>query len=129
MIEPPAIVTKVEWDRCLGWLEAALEYAEGTHNANDVLDLIQNNNATFWPLEKSVIVTEFVQWPRFKQLHYWLVGGDLQELLSVEPGITEWGRSQGCTRFSAAGRMGWARVMKPLGYQPLCITVFKDIAP
>ena len=130
MIEhPPSVVTAHDWERCRGWLEAALEYAQGTHLLGDVLAEIEANKATFWAFEKSVCVTQMIDWPRLKQLHFWLVGGDLEDLLSHEPGVIEWGRSHGCTRFSTAGRMGWRKAMKPLGYEFLCESVAKDIEP
>lgn len=128
MIEPPKLITKQDWDRCAPWIRAALVYAHGTHDEWDVLKMIHDHEAVFWPFERSVAVTEFRDFPKMRAMHFWLCGGDMKELMQKLPEVEAWGASQGATRFTTAGRPGWQRVMKRYGYQPVWHICSKDLA-
>lgn len=117
-----------EWARCRPWIEAALEYALGTHTIEDVWALVLAGQAHFWPGRNAAVVTEFHPFPRLKALHFWLCGGDLTELTQeMRPAIEAWGALNGCTRFTTAGREGWQRVMARHGYQPHWHICAKDV--
>lgn len=119
---------EAEWARCLPWLEAANAYGLGTHDMADVKAAIALGEAQFWPGQRSAVVTEFHEFPRLKVLHFWLCGGDLDELIgAMRPEIETWGARQGCTRFTTAGRSGWQRVMAAHGYRPQWHICAKDI--
>ena len=127
MIEwPPEYISGEEWSRCAPWIEGALRYSFGTHSLNDVFDDIENNRATLWPFEKSAVVTQIVEYPQLAVLSFWLAGGNMKDMLQHEPGIVEWGRLHGCTRFSVPGRKGWSRAMAFLGYKPMHYIASKD---
>lgn len=111
---------QAEWARCRRWIEAAVEYCGGTHTIEDVEADIAAGEAQFWPGRKAAVVTQITDFPRFRGLHFWLCGGDLDELTTVmRPYIETWGAERGCQRFTTAGRQGWQRVMKQHGYEPL----------
>lgn len=117
-----------EWERCKPWIEAALEYAHGTHLIEDVWDLVLRGEAHFWPGRRAAIVTEFSDFPRLKALHFWLCGGDMHELLDeMRPAVEAWGCLNNCTRFTTCGRPGWARVLKGAGYAPEWHVCRKDV--
>jgi len=103
-----------DWERCSPWLAAALERAEGTHTLDDVRDLIERGQGQyqFWPGRRAAVVTEIIPYPRMWVLHFWLIGGDLEELMGMKPHIEAWGRAAGCTRARGTGRPGWERVLK-----------------
>lgn len=119
-----------EWDRCSGWIQAALDYAGGTHELDDVKACVERRSATFWPAKHSALVTEINAFPRRKCFHFWLAGGDinhgaLRELLDdLHPRCVAYARARGCTVMTASGRPGWARV---LGYRPLFYTSVREI--
>ena len=74
------------------------------------------------------MITEIVDYPRLRALNFFLVGGDLSELLEkMEPAIVQWARAQGCTRVAQTGRKGWGRVLAPLGYQTTLSVMVKPI--
>jgi hypothetical protein len=127
VIEPPAVVTAEDWERCSPWLRAALIWADGTHDLADVLTDIEANRATFWPFERSALVTQIVVYPKLTALTFWLAGGNMTDLLSHEPDVIAWGARHGCERVAMFGRKGWVRRMAPLGYRPGLWGVFKDI--
>jgi hypothetical protein len=118
------------WARCRPWLEAALARAGGTHTIEDVAEMIAQGRAHFWPGDRCAVVTEFLDYPRLRACNFWLVGGDLKALLTMQPAIEAWARGQGCARLLGGGpRRGWERALRPLGYRPQWIIYFKELAP
>jgi len=109
-------------------VEAALEYSGGTHNFDDVAEMVEQNRLQLWPAKDSVVLTEIVVYPRLKNLHYFLAGGDLDELSRMRPLIESWGKSIGCTRVTLAGRRGWAKTfLKDEGYSPQWSVMAKEL--
>ena len=117
-----------EWARCKPWIEAALEYCRGTHRIEDIERLIAEGKLQFWPGKRSAVVTEILEYPQLKALNFFLVGGDLSELLEWEPSFIAWAKALGCTRISQVlGRRGWEPTLKPLGYKTTLSVMLKDI--
>jgi hypothetical protein len=109
-------------------VEAALEYSGGTHHFADVRKMVEQNKLQLWPALNSVVLTEIIVYPRLKNLHYFLAGGDLDELSRMRPMIESWGKSLGCTRVSLAGRRGWAKTfLKDEGYSPQWTVLAKTL--
>ena len=109
-------------------VEAALEYSGGTHHFEDVLKMVEKNQLQVWPATESIVLTEIIVYPRLKNLHYFLAGGDLDELSRMRPMIESWGKSLGCTRVSLAGRRGWAKTfLKDEGYSPQWTVLAKQL--
>jgi hypothetical protein len=109
-------------------VEAALEYSGGTHQFEDVLEMVEKNQLQVWPATQSIVLTEIIVYPRLKNLHYFLAGGDLDELSRMRPMIESWGKSIGCTRVSLAGRRGWAKTfLKDEGYSPQWTVLAKKL--
>lgn len=75
----------------------------------DVVAAIDAGAMQFWPGTNSAIVTEIGVYPRCKVLHFFLAGGNAAELEAMTPFVLAWGRTQGCTKATLAGRKGWER--------------------
>ena len=95
--------------RCRTYIEAALEYSQGTHTFSDIAAGLLSGRYQLWAGQNSAVVTEIIVYPRMRDLHYFLAGGDLDELKEIRPRIEDWGRKNGCSRVSLAGRPGWAK--------------------
>jgi len=109
-------------------VEAALEYSGGTHDFEDVVQMVEDHRLQLWPAKDSVVLTEIIVYPRLKNLHYFLAGGDLDELSRMRPLIESWGKSVGCTRVTLAGRRGWAKTfLKDEGYSPQWSVLAKEL--
>jgi hypothetical protein len=109
-------------------VEAALEYSGGTHGFDDIVEMVAKNQLQVWPATQSIVLTEIIVYPRLKNLHYFLAGGDLDELSRMRPMIESWGKSLGCTRVSLAGRRGWAKTfLKDEGYSPQWTVLAKTL--
>jgi hypothetical protein len=109
-------------------VEAALEYSGGTHHFEDVLDMVKDSRLQVWPATESIVLTEIIVYPRLKNLHYFLAGGDLDELSRMRPIIESWGKSVGCTRVTLAGRRGWSKTfLQDEGYRPQWSVLAKEL--
>ena len=109
-------------------VEAALEYSGGTHGIEDIAEGLKKGRFQLWPADDSVVVTEIIVYPRLKNLHFFLAGGDLDELRLMRPLIESWGKSMGCTRVSLAGREGWSKTfLRDEGYKPKWFVLSKDL--
>jgi hypothetical protein len=116
-----------EWARCHDWLAAALNRAGGTHTMDDVLASVACGDMQFWPGARSAIVTEIVQYPRKRACNFFLVGGDLAELLDMKPDIEAWAASVGCDLMQCGGRKGWERVLTD--YRAKFVVLTKELVP
>ena len=117
-----------EFERLRHHVAAALEYSGGTHKVEDIAEGIRREQFQLWPGRNSVVVTEIIVYPQLKDLHYFLAGGDLDELRMMRPIIESWGKEIGCSRVSLAGRKGWERTfLKGEGYEPKWFILCKDL--
>jgi hypothetical protein len=109
------------------YIEDALAYAGGTHTFDDIVDGIVTGRMQLWPAPRGCAVTEIVIYPKKKVLHVFLAGGEMDQLFDMIDGAAKWGRAQGCTSMTLAGRLGWQRAMKPLGWDAKMIVMEKEI--
>lgn len=114
-----------DWIRARDWLLPALALNGGTHTEDDIVAGLYVGRYHLWIAERGAIVTEFVTYPRLKALNFFLVGGNLEAVLALEPGIVAFARENGCKRVICAGRKGWERVLKD--YAPAWLGLRKDI--
>lgn len=105
--------------RCRRWIEDALEYSGGTHLFDDVAMGVMNGAMQLWPAPRGCAVTEIVIYPRKKVLHVFLAAGEMDQLIEMIESAATWGRQQGCSGMTLAGRHGWKRVLEKHGWQPV----------
>jgi hypothetical protein len=108
-------------------LERALAYGGNTHTLGDVATLIKQGSAQWWDNGDGMIVTEIHALPLLKQVHYWLIAGELKSCLALEHEINPWAIEQGCTVATACGRRGWGRVAAPTGWRPWHPNFYKPL--
>lgn len=117
-----------EWDRCAGWLAAALEHSLGGWTVADLRKGVLIGAAQFWPGERSAMITRIESYPRGKVIEGVACGGDGDELVSaLIPRAEAWAKAQGCGAAHIAGRLGWARKLKAHGYEPLYTVICKEL--
>ena len=125
-IEPTATAFWDEWRRLRHHILAALEHAGDTHTEHDILDLLRNDQAQFWPADNSAMVTEIVGYPNGSHCRIWLAGGNYDELRELERDrLIPWARQRGCRRIELVGRKGWARRLKD--YKEVAVVMAKEI--
>ena len=101
--------------------------ARGTHTWDDIAAGVFTGRYQLWPLERSVLVTEIVAYPRKRALNIFLAGGDMDELLAAVPKLADYGREHGCSGMVLTGRRGWLRVMGKHGWRQRHVTMEKEI--
>ena len=117
-----------DFERLRHHVAAALEFSGGTHTVEDVAEGVRAGRFQFWPGRDSAVVTEIIVYPQLKDLHFFLDGGDLDELRLMQPLIESWGKEMGCSRVSLAGRRGWERsFLRDRGYEPKWFVLCKDL--
>ncbi len=113
-------------------LERALTYGGNTHGVDDIVRLVKEGKAQFWPRDgkgDGCIVTEIDRFPRFSAVRYWLIFGEKRACLGLESEINEWAIGQGCTMAVATGRRGWGRVAASTGWRHHMYTFYKPLVP
>lgn len=125
------MTTAADWQRCKGWIEAALEKAGRTHTIEDVQAGIEAGDYQFWAGEACAVVTEIHEHPRCKVAFVWLLGGSLKEACgAVLPCIETWARINGCARVMSGGyaRPGWAKAAASAGFCEGWMIYTKELA-
>lgn len=114
-----------EFERLAHNIENALEYANDSHNALDVLDAVKSGKAQFFSIGDSCVITEIVDYPQKSVCRIWLAGGNMDELLEAEKHIASLAKEHGCDGMEIIGRKGWQRVLKD--YKPSAVVLVKDL--
>lgn len=90
-------------------IEDALKYADDSHSFADIKAAVERGELQFWPGVHSVIITEVVEFPRYKALNLFLAGGKLWELDAMLPEVEKFAEVVGADRITLNGRKGWTR--------------------
>lgn len=115
-------------ERCQPWIEDALKYCGGTHIFEDVVNNIAKGTMQLWAAPRGCMVTEIVVYPRKKVLNIFLAGGELDQLLDMNNDMTKWAKAQGCVGGTVTGRVGWKKILEPLGWKLMHCTYVKEEA-
>lgn len=107
--------------------EKTLHYGGDTHSVADVVQMVREHRAKYWPNGDGMVITELNTFPNFKTCHYWLISGVLKDCLALDAEISAWARDEGCSFATATGRKGWGRVAAPYGWRPHMHTFIKDL--
>lgn len=104
---------RAEWAACRDWLLPALvDDTEGF-----VLGELLANRAQLWRGARSAMVTQLIVAVP-PNICVWLGGGDLDDLMTMQPGVEAYGRMHGCKEARINGRQGWARALRKTGFEP-----------
>ncbi len=115
-------------EAALELLRPALETERPLLRIDDLRAQLEASNARVWAGERSAIFTQFTAYPQVAELicEAGPAGGDLHEIREMIPRIEAWARVSGCTQaMITAGRRGWARALRDLGYEEYSTTLRK----
>lgn len=109
-------------------LAEALERGGNTHSLEDVLYQIMSGDAQIWTNESACIVTEVLQFPEKRVLHFWLATGEFEAVRRLgNEVVIPWGRSVGCDHATITGRKGWERALREEGWSLVSVQLLKRI--
>lgn len=114
MPQSPARIGSSELQRRL---ERALAIAGNTHTLADIKDALDRREMQAWVKGDSFAITSVHQAPRKKILNVFLAVGELEDVLSLEPQIEDFARSEGCDFIEAIARPGWRRSAAHRGWK------------
>lgn len=91
-------------------------------------DLITSGRAKVMASERAAIVIEPKTYPTGAVVVNGLVAaGDLDEIKTLIAAAEQIGRDAGCIGAVIESRDGWARALKPLGYEVFQVSLFKEL--
>ena len=108
-------------------LMRALKRAGDVMTIQHVADRVLDGRFQMWSAPESAIITEVVQFPLRKTLHYFLVVGDLEECLALQPEIEAFAKANGCFVVTCAGREGWDRILPRFGWKKQWSVLAKEL--
>lgn len=109
-------------DRLLTKMKKALRLAGGTHEVSDVIYELNAGKMQSFATDNAMVVTQIVQHPRKRELNVFLAFGDLDEVMSMQPQVEEFGRRNGCSFLAMSGRLGWTKVLPKHGWTKVGVT-------
>lgn len=90
----------------------ALEHAHGEYDLQSLMAKVHAGDAQLWHEGDAVIVTEVLDFPRTRVLHFWLGAGSLEDVITLQRKVNAWGKEQGCARATLHGRKGWVKALR-----------------
>jgi hypothetical protein len=102
---------------------------ERYHTLRWLDEQVLSGKVKFWHSENAAMITEVRDYPTgAKDIHALIAAGDLEEIVNdITPRAEEWAREQGCLAAQVESRLGWARALKPSGYQTHQMIVRKEL--
>lgn len=114
--------------RLMGRIERALIHGGDTHNfREDVLPMLLDGRLQWWSHNDSVCITEIRQHPKRRELHCWLVAGDLDDCVAMQPQIEDWAIGQDVRQITAIGRPGWRPTVARMGFREVGIALRRNL--
>lgn len=120
-----------DWANYCRWRPAFAEVMDERYHTLDWLDSqVLSGRVQFWAGENAGCITEIRDYPTGNSdLHALIGAGDLSEIVGeIFPRAEAWGREQGCIAAQVESREGWAKVLKPYGYETHQAIVRKELA-
>lgn len=95
----------------------SLEQSNDGHRLEELFCDVEQGRALFFEGVASVLIVEMIRDAEGLSFNVWIVGGDMQDALSLMPGVEAAARGLGCPFVSfSGGRKGWQRVMARIGF-------------
>ncbi len=90
---------------------------------------ILNGEFQVFRTDDAALVVELRDYPTgAKDVHVIIAAGDVAQIVNdLRPIAEQWGREQGCIAAIVESRPGWARHLKPHGYETHQLTVRKEL--
>ncbi|HEX4197577.1 MAG TPA: hypothetical protein VHZ26_09045 [Caulobacteraceae bacterium] len=104
------------WDRCAGWLAAALAYEDGRRSMADLFSAYRTGQMVLFDAPQSAMLVELLPSSNGRLLNILLAGGRMDEVDQLRAQAETWGIARGCVAAVVVGRRGWLRAWRRYGY-------------
>jgi hypothetical protein len=119
-----------DWKAYLAYRDKFKEVTDERYYPIEWLDeRIVTGIARFMCSENAAIIAEIRLYPGgARDVHGLVAAGDKDEIVNILiPQAEEWGRQNACVAGVVESRPGWARALKPSGYEVSQVTVRKEL--
>jgi len=106
------------------------EVMDERYHTLDWLDQeVLSGRVQFWRSDNAAMITEVRGYPTgARDIHGLIAAGNLEEIIGeLIPTAEAWARDYGCIAAQIESREGWARAMRPHGYQTHQLIVRKEL--
>ena len=97
-------------------LQIALDHGGNTHSVEDVFEALESGQMQMLWKDNSGIVTMVSQYPRKRAMTVFLVFGDMDEAMTMQPQLVQMAKDMGCEFIEMSGRVGWSKVLPKYGW-------------
>jgi len=122
------------WERSKPYMITALEKSGDEYGIDDLLAMIKDDRAIFYPIEKGAAVFRVAVYPKKRRLRLWLIGGEVGEdfslfhsLGTVMEAAELLAKKYGCDGIECTGRKVYERVLKPYGYKHQAVLLTREL--
>lgn len=90
---------------------------------------VSSGRAVFWGAEDAAMLTELRRYPTgVIEIHGLVAAGDMKSIIDgLIPRAEDWARKAGCIAAVIESRAGWARQLRPHGYELHQTAIRKDL--
>ena len=119
------------WEDNKPYMVTALEKSGGEYDIDDLLTMIQEDRAIFYPIQNGAAVFRVAVYPKRRRLRLWLIGGKVGDQLARVDAIMEaadfLAEKYGCDGIECTGRKVYKRLLKPFGYEEKAVVLTKEL--
>lgn len=120
------------WPKIAADVEALAEVSHGRLLAADIALAVLKNEMQLWiatgEVSSGLMLTEIVNHPRQRDAHIIsATGHNADRWVALWPQFEEWARANRCAVAMARCRLGWKKLLTPLGFDQLSIVVEKRL--
>lgn len=123
-----------QWPAVRPWIENACTKGDGWWTIGALENLLADGKAALWVLSDdtgpiAAVVTTICDWDGDKVAEIVITGGEgiLENAPEHFGKIDAWARALGAVEIVMRGRRGWARALKPHGYEEIAVTMRKAL--
>ena len=126
-LDRPANPMLAQWERFKGRFAEAMDDAS-LYTLDDLEQRIATRRAFLFAGKDAAVIAETVDYPGgAKAMQVLWACGDLEEIVSLAPGIEAMARMVGCTKMIVEGQKGWERVLRGQGYRFFSVTIARSL--
>jgi hypothetical protein len=120
----------MNFDAYLHFRPQFAEVIDPRHYSMEWLDRqVWEGAVQLWTCDDAALITEIKEYPTgAKDIAVLIAAGNMEKIVGeLREAAEEWAVEQGCCGVLIESREGWAKALKPFGYEPHQLTVRKDL--
>tara|TARA_B100000949_G_scaffold13795_1_gene10564 strand:- start:1625 stop:2026 length:402 start_codon:yes stop_codon:yes gene_type:complete len=119
------------WERNKPYMVSALEKSGDQYDVDDLLTMIKDGHAIFYPVQNGAAVFRVAVYPKRRRLSLWLIGGEVGEGVAKLDAVMEaaefLAKEHGCDGIECIGQIAYKRVLEPFGYRHKGVVLTKEL--